>query len=271
MHEPTAGQLALVIASIAFYVVGGIISLTRISFDRPWSRIATKACMYFGLLTALGVLVWHSIVRQNWLPLEDNFDSLIWLALVLTIFVLYMQRRKPLPGLDWFIMPVVVLLLIGAVVAGAAIPHEYEAKGIWLSFHLATTFGGAVSFAISAAAGTMYLIANYRLRHKLALAGPAFGSLERLEHLTMTAVTLGFALLTIGALTGLMKMKADPGRHIPVMKVALSSAVWVVYAMVLHSPLNPSFRGRRAAVLSIVGFALMIGTVVAVMFLPSGS
>jgi hypothetical protein len=44
-----------------------------------------------------------------------------------------------------------------------------------------------------------------------------------------------------------------------------------VYALVLHSPLNPSFRGRRAAVLSIVGFVLMVGTVITVMLLPSGT
>jgi ABC-type uncharacterized transport system permease subunit len=270
MHQPTTGQLALLTVSIAFFVVGGVISLTRVSFERPWSRIAAKACMYLGLVTALGVLIWHSTARGNWLPLEDNFDTLIWIALVLAIFVLYVQRRKPLAGLDWFIMPIVVILLIGAGVMGLTRPHEYEAKGIWLTFHLATTFGGAAAFAIAAAGGTMYLIANYRLRHKIALAGPSFGSLERLEHLTMTAVTLGFAMLTIGAITGLMKMKFEHS-PVPTTKVVLSAAVWVVYALVLHSPLNPSFRGRRAAVLSIVGGVLMVGTVITVMLLPSGT
>jgi ABC-type transport system involved in cytochrome c biogenesis permease subunit len=51
-------------------------------------------------------------------------------------------------------------------------------------------------------------------------------------------------------------------------KVLLASIAWVVYALVLHSPINPSFRGRRAAVLSVVGFALMIGAFVAVQFMP---
>jgi ABC-type uncharacterized transport system permease subunit len=47
-------------------------------------------------------------------------------------------------------------------------------------------------------------------------------------------------------------------------KVGLSAAIWVVYAIVLHSPWNPSFRGRRAAMLSIVGFGLMVGLLVVV-------
>jgi ABC-type transport system involved in cytochrome c biogenesis permease subunit len=44
-----------------------------------------------------------------------------------------------------------------------------------------------------------------------------------------------------------------------------------VYAIVLHAPINPSFRGRKVAVLSIVGLVLMIGTLVAVNFMPSSS
>jgi hypothetical protein len=43
-----------------------------------------------------------------------------------------------------------------------------------------------------------------------------------------------------------------------------------VYGLILHSPINPSFRGRRTAMLSVVGFVLMISVLVAVQFLPSG-
>jgi ABC-type transport system involved in cytochrome c biogenesis permease subunit len=48
--------------------------------------------------------------------------------------------------------------------------------------------------------------------------------------------------------------------------VALTGCVWVVYAIVLHAPINPIVRGRRAAVLSVLGFVLMLGTLIAVQF-----
>jgi ABC-type uncharacterized transport system permease subunit len=133
--------------------------------------------------------------------------------------------------------------------------------------HHATSYGGAVAFAVAAASGAMYVVASRRLRAK-APAGPHLGSLERLEHLTMTAVTLGFALLTVGAVTGGVMMVAG-GRHTPLTKVLLATAVWLVYAVVLHAPINPSFRGRKVAILSIVGLVLMIGTLVAANFVPS--
>ena len=41
-------------------------------------------------------------------------------------------------------------------------------------------------------------------------------------------------------------------------------------SIVMHAPINPRFRGRRAAMLSIFGFVLVFGTLVAVQFMPSG-
>jgi ABC-type uncharacterized transport system permease subunit len=260
----------LLVVAIACFVAGGVVSLSRLRRERPHSRLAAKVCMYFGLTFSVTVLVWHSVARRSWLPLEDNFDALIWLAVVLTIFVLYVQRRKPLGGLDWFVMPIVILLLVGAVVIALTNPHGYSVQGLWSWVHLVTAYGGAAAFAVAGAAGVMYLILSHRLRHSLALAGPNLGSLERLEHLTMAAVTLGFALLTVGAITGFVQLLFE-NRPTPAGKVVLTAAVWVVYAIVLHSPIIPTVRGRRAAVLSIVGFVLMVGTIVAVLLMPGGS
>src|SRR5438270_504988 len=80
-------------------------------------------------------------------------------------------------------------------------PREYV-RGGWLWVHWVTAYGGAVAFAVAGAVGAMYLIANRRLRTKNLAPGTTLGSLERLEHLTLMAVTLGFALLTIGLVTG---------------------------------------------------------------------
>jgi len=265
MAEPTAGQIALLIASVALFAAGWGLSLARLWFDREALRIAAKACMYGGLVVGLGVLVWHSAGRGNWLPLADNFDTLIWLGLLLALFVLYTQRTRPLRGLDWFVSPIVVLLLVAAAVFGRAKPHEYDIRSVWLWTHLVTVFGGALAFAVAGAVGAMYLLVNRRLRNKRAGPGGGLGSLERLEHLTLASVTLGFSLLTLGTITGLVQYLESRGK-LPAVKLALALSAWVVYAVVLHSPINPSFRGRKAAVLSVVGFFLVVGTIIVVQF-----
>jgi ABC-type uncharacterized transport system permease subunit len=266
---PTTGQILLLLVAITLFAVGWIVSMLRGRRDGPGVRSATRMFIIGGIVASVGVLVWHAAAgRGQWIPLGDNFDALIWLGTLLAIFVLYVQVTRPLGALDWFIMPIVVLLLIAAAVFGRERYHDYV-NTTWSWLHRVTAYGGAVAFAIAAASGAMYVLASRKLRSKTPL-GPNMGSLERLEHLTMTAVTLGFALLTVGTITGGVRMIAE-GKQTPLTKLLLALAVWVVYAIVLHAPINPSFRGRKVAVLSVVGFVLMVGAIVAVQWMPETS
>src|SRR4051812_5523363 len=156
---PKPGQITLLAAAVALLAAGWLLSLARLRWPERSDRlrIAAKACDYFGLLVALGVLVWHSLGRGNWIPLGDNFDALIWLGLLLTLFVLYMQRAHPLGGLDWFVLPAVILLFAGAAFFGRTNPHGYDVKRVWLWVHLVTSFGGAAAFTVAGALGVMYL------------------------------------------------------------------------------------------------------------------
>jgi ABC-type uncharacterized transport system permease subunit len=85
----------------------------------------------------------------------------------------------------------------------------------------------------------------------------------------MDWVILGFALLTVGLITGFVKMLGNDSRQ-PYSKLLLGCLAWLVYAVVMHVPINPRFRGRRAAMLSVFGFVLVIGALVAVQFMPGG-
>ena len=268
---PNTGQLHLLFAAIAILAAGGIVSVARLRSDSNNLRIAAKACQYGGILVGIGVLVWHSLDRGKWLPLGDNFEAMMWLALLLALFVAYTQRTKPLRGLDWFLMPIVILLLIAAAIFGRATPHEYLTT-TWIWVHWVTAYAGSVAFAVAGASGAMYLFASQRLRSKRIAPDTTFGSLERLEHLTFLSVTLGFALLTIALVTGLVRVLEGNNSLGPNWyrepKVVMTFIAWVVYALVLHSPINPSFRGRKTAALSVIGFVLMIGILVAVQLMP---
>lgn len=274
---PTAAQLVLLFVVVALFAVGGGLSFLRIWRDERRWRIASRVCLGVGIACSAALLVWHAASRRNWLPIGDNFDTLVWLATLLAMFTLYVQRHRTLGALDWFVMPLVIVLLVFAAIFGRTEYHEYHRAvgNTWAWVHRVTAYGGAVAFAIAAASGAMYVTASRRLRHKQ-VVGPQFGSLERLEHLTMTSVTLGFALLTVGMITGGVTMAANgsrtpAGNNMLTAKIVLAVAVWLVYAVVLHAPLNPSFRGRRVALLSVFGFALMLGTVVAVLLMPGGT
>jgi ABC-type transport system involved in cytochrome c biogenesis permease subunit len=280
---PSIGQLVLLIGTVAALGVGGVLAALRVWKRREELAGPAEVMRWVGVALGAATLVWHCFTRGSWLPLEDNFDTLLWLGLLLAVFAGYMRSSRALGGLDWFVMPVAILLVGAAGLFGSAEPHKYNVASVWHWTHRVTAYGGALAFALAAAAGAMYLLLSWRLRRKkLVPIGGApgegfaqFGSLERLERLSYGLVTLGFALLTIGLTTGLFRALAEDRTRLghawyvqP--KVLLAVGAWLLYALVLHAPINPVFRGRRAAMLSVVGFVLMIGVIVAVQFMPAG-
>ena len=265
---PTLPQLSVLALSFFALGIGIVLSVLR-SHGNEKLRVPMKMLYYWGLSLGIVVVFWHTASRGRWTPLESNFDTLVSLGVILGIFLMYVQKRRPVAGLDWFVMPMVMLLLLLGGVFGRTKLHAYLPTA-WSVLHLIGVFGGAVAFALAGASGAMYLLSNQRLRNKTALPGPKFASLERLEHVTYLSVTLGFALLTSGAIMGFIWLLRDEKKVLPPGKVILTGVIWVIYAAILHTPINPSFRGRKTAILSIAGFVIMIATVVAVQFVPSG-
>ena len=199
--------------------------------------------MYGGLTVGAGVLAWHSARRGNWLLLADNFDALVWLGLLLAAFVMYTQGTRPLRGLDWFVLPIVVLLLVLAAVFGRTNPHEYDARSVWLWTHRVTAYGApsaspwrrrwgrCTSSSITASAPRPRPPpAGRRIREPGAIGTPD----ARVGHARLLSIDC----------RGRHRRPADIGRRKthPAGKDRSGAAVWLVYALVLHSPINPSFR-----------------------------
>ncbi|MGA2497149.1 MAG: cytochrome c biogenesis protein CcsA [Tepidisphaeraceae bacterium] len=266
---PSPGQLALLSVAVAFLVAGGAVSLLHRDADTTTKWRILRWCSAGGIVSALGVVLWHSVAGRHWQPATDNFEALIWLGILLSAFVLYVQSIKPIVGLDWFLMPAVVGLLIAAGIVARLDYTTYHPifYSTYLWVHRITSYSGTAAFVVAAASGAVYVLSAARLRKKKSF--PMSGSLERLEHIMMTAVTLGFALLTIGLVTGLEVMLKRLGTP-PWAKVYFASATWLLYAVVMHAPINPRFRGRRAALLSVMGIVLVVGTLVAAQFVPGG-
>ena len=257
LDEPTIPQLVLVIVAAVFFAASAATSALRRS-------AAAAGLSGAGLAVAVVAQVLHSMHRGDWVPFQDNFDALLWLAVIIAVLSLYLQDRSSIRRIDWIANPIVALLLVGAAAFGRARPHVYT-DTLWASTHRVSLFISAIAFAFAACAGSLYLALRSKLRRKAAgPVDPKFGSLETLERLNYTAVIIGFALLTIGMLSGLSRATALGDRWYLQPKVVLSFITYAVYAVVLHSPLNPTFRGKKTAILSIVGFVLLLATVAVV-------
>jgi ABC-type uncharacterized transport system permease subunit len=240
---------------------------------RRGEAVAVPAVQH-GLVAAVGAaavglfvyrwLVWHG----QWRPLTHHLDGLLLMAGLLAGAILFFQLRPKLFGLAAFALPVLALLLGWAVCAAAWTYRPFNLASldpIWQTVHLAGVYLGTASAAIAAMAGGMYLYIQRRLKQKADLRGIGrLASLERLETLIVRSATLGFALLTLGLVAGLVVLSDSPAArslawwYSP--KFVLAISAWVVYALLMNVRHASHFRGPRAAWLSIAGLVLLLAT-----------
>jgi len=96
-------------------------------------------------------------------------------------------------------------------------------------------------------------------------------SLDLLDNVGYACLTTGFALLTMGLVTGFVYAKIIWGRFWSWdVKEVFSVATWLVYAAVLHLRLYSGWRGKRSAVMTIIGFLVIIFTFLGVNMLLGG-
>jgi len=96
-------------------------------------------------------------------------------------------------------------------------------------------------------------------------------SLELLDSTGYACIIAGFTLLTIGLVTGMIYAKLIWGKFWSWDPKEVWSVVsWLLYAVLLHQRITIGFRGRRAAIMAIIGFGALLFTFLGVNFFLKG-
>lgn len=271
MPEP-ATSIPLILASIAS-IAAVVLAVQRVrqpgKDEKPlWPFHALLSLV---TLLCLGAFVYRIVViHKAWVPVQAHVDGLLLIALLLAPAILYVQSRPRLFGLTIFALPLLTLILAWGVCATLWTYRPFSLDSFtpaWMVFHLAATYLGLLGCAIGAAAGAMYLFVQGRLKAKAGLGQVnPMASLETLETLIIRAATLGFVLLTLSLISGLvMVTQSDQATSLGKAwwsspKVWLAAAAWVVYAILINVRSFSTVRGRRAAWLAIGGLVLVLAT-----------
>ncbi len=226
----------------------------------------TLGCMSLFIYRAL----W---VHRDWQPLRSHVDGLLLIASLFALLVLFLQSRRGVRGLTTFALPVLTLIMAWSVCASAWTFYLFDIDSVWKTIHLAGVYFGTLFVAVASIAGGMFIYAQRRLRRKPDWRRTKrLASLEAIEGLIVWTSALGFALITLGLVTGVIIVSSGPTRlgtgwwYSP--KVVLAASVWLIYALVMNMRYTVNFRGARAAWLSIVGLVLLLATFAVVNALP---
>ncbi len=180
---------------------------------------------------------------------------------------LILHLRFKLMVLGSFIAPLAAfLMIVSSTIPGMEVVVKPIYRSMWLTVHVGTIFMGNGMFAVTFAAAIMYLIQEHQIKKKrLGSFYSRLPSLETLDSVNYYALMYGFPLLTIGMITGSIYAQYALGsywRWDP--KEVWSLITWLFYAALLHERLAVGWRGRKAAIMSIICFLILIFTFIGV-------
>ena len=176
---------------------------------------------------------------------------------------LVFQLKFGLMVLGSFVAPLAaVLMIISSAIPGMEVVVKPGLKSTWLTVHVVTIFIGDGIFAITFMASIMYLIQERQIKKKtLGSFYKRLPSLETLDSINHYSLMYGFPFLTFGMITGAIYAQYAIGSYWqwdP--KEVWSLITWLSYAVLLHERLAVGWRGRRAALMSIICFLILIFT-----------
>jgi cytochrome c-type biogenesis protein CcsB len=258
--------------SLTFYFAATIVSVVELFKG-------TKTTSNFILVFAVGGFALHTatiIARYaiaGHLPITSLHEASSFFAWCIVLIFFFLEYRYRVDLLGPFTMPVVFVLMLSSSILPREIkPLSPVLQSYWLGIHTFLAFLGDAAFATAFGVGIMYLIQEHHLKTKR-LGGlfQRLPNLQILDEINYKLITLGFPLLTLAIITGALWAESAWGsywRWDP--KEVWSLITWFIYALVLHARLTAGWRGRKAAMLSIVGFISVIFTFFGVNLLLKG-
>ena len=206
-------------------------------------------------------------------PITNLHESLSFFSMAVVGIFIAFESRYRVYILGSFVVPLALLILATSTAFSSVIPPLNPAlKSKWLAVHTGMAFLGYAAFAISFGVSIMYLIQSHFLKKRK--LGPMFQKLpplDMLDDISYRCLTIGFPLLTFAIISGAIWAETAWGTYWswdP--KETWSLITWFIYAALLHGRLTTGWRGRKAAMLSIFGFAVVLFTFLGVNLLLGG-
>ncbi len=248
--------------------------------NKTFGKILT-ILVFFGLAVhtiGLGLRWYESYeIGYGHIPLSNLYEALVSLSWTTVIFYLVIEFRYKIRQLGSLVFPFISIAMAYASLSpnvnSEIQPLIPALQSNWLTYHVLTCFLGYSAFAVSFGASIVYLAKSKKEATKK-VQEPADGfmpSLDTLDDIIYKSIAIGFLLLGIGIITGAIWANYAWGSYWswdP--KETWSLITWLIYAAFIHARITRGWRGKRAAVISIIGFCCVLFTFLGVNYLLSG-
>lgn len=250
--------LLLKIALVAYLAAAVGSSLHVLSLTSAARRIGTAGLAV--AFVAHGASIVLRSLATGYPAVTTEYEALSFFAWITVGVYLGVQVRYHLPAVGAVMAPLAFTVTLASFAFYAGVRElPPNLRSAWLPIHVAVAFLGNAVLAFAFCVSLVYLVRERQLKTKR-IGGLAsrLPSLEALDALNYRALAWGFPLLTLGIVTGALFAKHTWGRFWSWDEREIFSLVtWLVYAGLLEGRMVVGWRGRRAATVTIVGFALV--------------
>lgn len=257
---------------IFFYLIG---TATYLLFLFIQKKGLEKTGQYFltaGFAIHTSALL-YGFVSSGHIPVRNLHETLSFAGWAVICIFLILRHKTNLKILGVYAAPLALLIMVISFSLPKTPVDDPEIfKSFWLFLHILFIFLGEASFALACGVGILYLLQERAIKKKRrGFFFHRLPSLDLLDNIGYVCILAGFTLMTIGLITGFVYAKtvwgkfwsADP-------KEIWSIITWLLYAALLHGRLIIGWRGRRSAIMAIIGFAVVLFTFLGVNFLFEG-
>ncbi len=263
---------AAILITIGLYMLSTLGYLAYFFLQKSRLQHAGLALLLAGFLSHTASIV-IGYAQKGHIPVSNLPETLSFAGWAVAGVFLLLHYRYNLKILGVYAAPFVALVMV-IVPLLPKTPTETPAvfKSFWLVAHVTAIFIGEAAFALAAGAGLLYILQDNAIKTKRSrFFFKRLPSLDLLDSTGYACIVVGFCLLTLGLITGLVYAKSFWGRFWswdP--KEVWSGIAWLFYAVLLHGRLTIGWRGRRSAIMAIAGFGLLLFTFLGVNFFMEG-
>jgi cytochrome c-type biogenesis protein CcsB len=286
-------------AALMLYLAAAVVSFHYLAYRRPGSLGVGRAVALIGLATHAISVVTRGLAAGR-VPWGNMYEYASVLGLLIVgAYLLVIERVWRTEAVRGFAIGAAVLAMAGAIMfyvpPGPLVP---ALNSYWLRIHVVLAVLASALFILGAVFTVLYLVQDRRERRSTpalvtarepALVGaagerpedyatdqaeearapararsrlPVAAELDRMAYRT---IVFAFPIWTMAVIAGAIWAEQAWGRYWgwdP--KEVWSFVTWVAFAGYLHARATVGWRGRRAAVLALVGFGALVFNLVVV-------
>ncbi len=227
---------------------------------------------FAGLIVHSAALVLRTI-ESGHAPFTNMYESLSFLAWsAILAYIVIEGKFKIRKAGPYFMLIVIGLMALASspLMPKEATPLVPALQSYWLWLHVSVTLIGEAFFAVGFITSILYLVADSKEKKETVKESSV--SAAKYDSVSYRCIAVGFPLFTLGGLVfGMVWAYNAWGRYWswdP--KETWSLITWFVFALYLHTRIVMGWKGRRSALIAIIGFLAALFTYFGVNYLLAG-